>query len=274
MSWLSELIGGAVSGLIPQDILDVYTQQLPQITAPDITFQPFTVSGPTGGITGGPSGTTYTLSPEQQAMQQQLFSGAGQFYTQAAVPTAQRETDIFNRMLAAQAPEQQRQRRALEERMLAQGRSGVQTAQYGGAPEQLAFEKAIAESQNAAMLQAMQQAQAEQAQQASLGGQFLQQSYAPQAALLSAFSPALNVASMADVARRQQGEFGLEAQMANLQGAIGQQTGLANLYGGVYGGLLSGLGGLVQPFATQAVSGVSGLLGKAFCEIFPSMCEG
>jgi len=174
-----------------------------------------------------------------------LFGGAGQFYTQAAVPTAQRETDIFNRMLAAQAPEQQRQRLALEERMLAQGRSGVQTAQYGGAPEQLAFEKAIAESQNTAMLQAMQQAQAEQMQQASLGGQFLQQSYAPQAALLSAFSPALNVASMADVARRQQGEFGLEAALANLQGAIGQQTGLANLYGSVYGGLLSGIGGLL-----------------------------
>ena len=245
MSWLSELIGGAVSGLIPSEIESLYNTPLTQITAPDVTFQPFTVTGSTGGITAGPSGTTYTLSPEQRAMQDRLFGGAGAFYSQAMTPTAERETDIFNRMMAAQAPEQQRQRLALEERMLAQGRSGVQTAQYGGAPEQLAFEKAIAESQNTAMLQAMQQAQAEQMQQAALGGQFLQQSYAPQAALLSAFSPALNVASMADVARRQQGEFGLEAALANLQGAIGQQTGLANLYGGVYGGLLSGIGGLL-----------------------------
>ena len=274
MSWLSDLIGGAVSGLIPQDIIDVYQTPLTQITAPDITFQPFTVTGPAGGkvTTTAGGGTTYTLSPEQQAMQRQLFGGAGQFFTQAAQPTAQRETDIYNRMLAAQLPEQQRQRTALEERMLAQGRGGVQTAQYGGTPEQLAFEKAIAESQNTAMLSAMQQAQAEQAQQASLGGQFLQQSYAPQSALLSAMSPALNVAGMADVARRQQGEYTLEAALANLQGQIGQQTGLANLYGSVYGGLLGGLGGLIQPFATQAVSGVSGLLGNAFCEIFPSMC--
>lgn len=245
MSWLSDLIGGAVTGLIPSEIESLYKTPLPEITAPDVTFQPFTVSGPTGGITASSSGTQYNLSPEQRAMQEQLFGGAGQFYGQAMTPTAQRETDIFNRMLAAQAPEQQRQRLALEERMLAQGRSGVQTAQYGGTQEQLAFEKAIAESQNEAMLQAMQQAQAEQLQQASLGGQFLQQSYAPQAALLSAFSPALNVASMADVARRQQGEYGLEAALANLQGAIGQQTGLANLYGGVYGGLLSGIGGLL-----------------------------
>jgi hypothetical protein len=82
-------------------------------------------------------------------------------------------------------------------------------------------------------------------QQAQLGGQFLQQSYAPQAALLSAFSPALNVASMSDVARRQQGEFDLEAQIANIQAALGQQTGRAQLYGGIYGNLLSGIGGLL-----------------------------
>jgi hypothetical protein len=45
----------------------------------------------------------------------------------------------------------------------------------------------------------MQQALARQEQQAMLGGQFLQQSYAPQAALLSMMSPALNVAGLSDV---------------------------------------------------------------------------
>ena len=95
------------------------------------------------------------------------------------------------------------------------------------------------------MLTAMQQAQAEQLQQANLGAQYLQQSYAPQADMLSAFAPALDVASMADVARRQQGELDMEAQIANIQAALGQQTGLANLYGSVYGGLLGGIGGLL-----------------------------
>lgn len=275
MSWLSDLIGGATSGLIPQEIIDIYQTPLSQITAPDITFQPFTVTGPSGSqvTTTAGGGTTYNLSPQQQAMQQQLFGGAGDFFTNAMQDTAGRETDIYQRIRAAQMPEEQRQRTAMEERLLAQGRGGVQTAQYGGTPEQLAMAKAQAEAQNTAMLSAMQQAQAEQAQQASLGGQFLQQSYAPQSALLSAMSPALNVAGMADVARRQQGEYNLEAALANLQGQIGQQTGLANLYGGVYGGLLGGLGGLIQPFATQAVSGTAGLLGDAFCSIFPDMCD-
>ena len=251
MSWLSDLLGGLGRDLydeIPTEIKSLYTTPLTQITAPDITFQPFTVTGPSGSqvTTTAGGGTTYTLSPQQQAMQQQLFGGAGDFFTQAAQPTAQRETDIYKRMLAAQLPEQQRQRTALEERLFSQGRGGVTTSQYGGTPEQLAMAKAQAEAQNTAMLSAMQQAQAEQAQQASLGGQFLQQSYAPQSALLSAMSPALNVAGMADVARRQQGEYNLETALANLSGQVGQQAALGSLYSSMFGGaggLLSGLMG-------------------------------
>jgi hypothetical protein len=81
----------------------------------------------------------------------------------------------------------------------------------------------------------------EEAQQ-GLGLSALQGAYIPQAAMLSAFSPALNVASMADVARRQMGEYELEAAMAKLSAEMGQKTGLASLYGNVYGGLLGGLG--------------------------------
>jgi len=81
----------------------------------------------------------------------------------------------------------------------------------------------------------------EEAQQ-GLGLSALQGAYIPQAAMLSAFSPALNVASMTDVARRQMGEYELEAAMAKLQAEMGQKTGLASLYGNVYGGLLGGLG--------------------------------
>ncbi len=249
MGFLSDTI----EGLVPDEIEDLYTTPLQQATAPDITFQPFTVTGSTGSTTTGADGsTTYNLSPQQEAMRQQLFGGANQFYSNAMQDTAGRESAIYDRIRATQLPEQQRQRLALEERMLSQGRAGISTNQYGGAPEQLAFEKAIAEQQNSAMLTAMQQAQAEQAQQATLGGQFLQQSYAPQAALLSSLAPALDVASLADVARRQQGEFGLEAQLANIQGELGQQTGLAQLYGGVYGGLLSGIGGLLGTSSTNA----------------------
>jgi hypothetical protein len=84
----------------------------------------------------------------------------------------------------------------------------------------------------------------EQAQQ-QIGLGALQGAYIPQAAMLSAFSPALNVASLADVARRQQGELGLETQMANISGEVGRRTALANMYGSLYGGLLSAGGSLL-----------------------------
>jgi len=346
MGWLSDLI----EGLVPDDIEKVFKTPIDPVTANNIKFQPFTVTGASGTTsTDAFGGTTYKLTDEQEAMRKQLFGGAKSFYGQALSPlsygtpgaaamtqgqqmlgqtpyglggvqsasgqafglgsqfmdqlgtsTAGRESAIYDRIRSTQRPEEERQRMALEERLLAQGRSGITTNQYGGTPEQLAMAKAQSESQNTAMLSAMQQARAEQAQvaglasqyaglgsslagqsqaltgaqqaqalqalqggqalnmtemqqalaqqaqQATLGGQFLQQSYAPQASLLSAMSPALNVAGMADVARRQQGEFDLEAMMQNSNVALGQQTGLANLYGGIYGSLLGGIGGLLS----------------------------
>lgn len=247
MGILSDLLGGVAADLyqeIPQEIKGLYTTALPQIPVPDVTFQPFTVTSGMGAVTGGPTGTTYTLSPEQQAMQQQLFGGAGQLFGQAQMPTADREAEVYQRIRAAQAPEEERQRLALEERLAQQGRLGVRTSMFGGTPEALAMEQAQSEARDRAILAAMQQAQQEQAQQAQLGGQFLQQSYAPQAALLSALSPAINIAGMADVARRQQGEYALETALANLSGQVGQQSALGSLYGSMFsgaGGLLGGL---------------------------------
>jgi len=77
-------------------------------------FRPFTVTTATGGQLGTrvtPTGaveTTMGLSPQEQALQQQLFGGAGQFFGQAQMPTMTREQEIFERMRAAQRPEEQR----------------------------------------------------------------------------------------------------------------------------------------------------------------------
>lgn len=108
----------------------------------------------------------------QQLLAQGAADLGGMFMGQLAQPMAGRETDVYNRLRAMQAPEEERQRLALEERLFNQGRMGVQTNMYGGTPEQFALSKAQAEAQNQASLMAMQQAQAEQQQQAALGSQF------------------------------------------------------------------------------------------------------
>ncbi len=181
------------------------------------------------------------LSPAEQALYQGLFGGAGNFFGQASMPTANREQAIFERMRAAQLPEEERQRQQLEQRLAAQGRLGVRTAQFGGTPEQLAIEKAQAEARNTAMLGAMQQAQAEQAQQAALGQQFLGAAYLPQAQMLAALSPAMRQQELAQQAQQFGTGLFSETGMSGLEARLIAEQARANLLGGIGSNILSGL---------------------------------
>ena len=100
------------------------------------------------------------------------------------------------------------------------------------------------------------QQQALEAAQQQMGLGALQGAYIPQAAMLSAFSPALNVASLVDISGRQANELALEAAIANLSAQAGQQAGLANLYTGLMGasgGLLSGVTGGATDVITSLI---------------------
>jgi len=191
---------------------------------------------------------------------QQAFGLGGQMMTGLTdTSRAQRESDIYGRIRAAQSPEEQREAQRIEERLAAQGRLGVQTAQYGGTPEQLAFGKAQAEARNTAMLQAMGQAQAEQAQMAQ------------QAQMFTGMGSQLSVQDLMQRARQQ--ELGLGAlgaayipqtQMMQLQQAMMpyqrmQQEG--QLFGaGQYGEtMMSGLD--ARLIAEQARANLLGSLG-------------
>lgn len=176
-----------------------------------------------------------------------------------------REQAVFERIRAMQLPEEERQRLALEERLASQGRLGVQTAMFGGTPEQLALAKAQEEAQNQASLMAMQQAQQERIQQAALAEQVLglgsglfagqlgmQQmkqgmglsdlaaAYIPQAQALNMFQQGL---AASELAQRGQlagaGMFG-EAKMSGLEALLGAGLGQANLIGAAGTGLLGG----------------------------------
>ena len=268
MGILSDLLGGIAEDLygnIPQEVKSIYTDDLTQLTSPDITFQPFTVTGPTGAQTGvtrdpvtGQLATQLTLDPTELALQDDLLAQSQSMLTESVGDRAAREQDIYNDIRATQLGEEENQRLALEERLFNQGRLGVQTSMFGGTPEQLALARAQEEAQARASLAAIEQARAEQMQQAGLSQQFLQQAYVPQTAMLSTLTPALNIASLEDVARRQQGEFDYSTDLANLQGTIGQAQGLADLYAGMFtgaGGLLSGLTAAV-PGTLDAVANI------------------
>ena len=211
------------------------------------------------------------LSPQEQALQQQLLRGAGGFFGQAAQPTMDREQAIFERIRAAQRPEEERQRLAMEERLAAQGRLGTSSAAYGGAtPELLALSTAEREARDRSMLTAMQQAQAEQAQQATLGGQFLGAGYLPTQQLIEATRPGLIQQELAQQAQQfGTGLFG-ETALSGLEAQLIAEQARANLLGGVGSNVISGL--INQQRAASAAPSGSG--GSSLGGLFSTVASG
>ena len=217
-----------------------------------LEFQPYTVTTATGGRFGMTQDPTtgemqygLTLSPEEQEFQRRRFEQSGMFFDQAAMPVAEREQQVFDRMMTAMSPSQERERLALEQRLAAQGRLGTQTAAFGGTPEALTLAKAQEEARNQAILQAMEFAGTEQQRQAQLGTGMLGASYVPQAQLLSATTPGMTAAEQRRAALSEQAKSYGETYAAGLNALLSAGLGQANIAGGFGSSLAEGaLGGL------------------------------
>ena len=195
-------------------------------------FKPFTVTTGTGqraGVT--PTSLDLQLTQPEQNLQSSLLGFGQQAFdflgspeqreqeqtnlinmlTQTPEARATREQQLFDRLEAIQAPERERARLNLEQRLVNQGRSGVRSAMFGGTPEELALAKAVEEQRSRNVLGAMDQARAEQALSSQqtlqglqemrnrsalagrLGLQAIPAAYTPQAGLLSALNPMLQL---------------------------------------------------------------------------------
>ena len=220
---------GLMKGLTGSSTLaGAFPQGLISSVKEGMQFKPFTVTSVTGATAAADTagGLNLNLAPQEQALQQQLLGLTGELAGGIGYGRQQtlmdllrgspqdqqtREADIFARLNAMQAPEQERARLGLEQRLFNQGRLGVQTSMFGGTPEALALEKAIAEQQAGTAVDAMSQARAEQAQysgqtlaaletqlreqglMAQYIPEFLKAAYTPQAGLLGALSPSVDL---------------------------------------------------------------------------------
>ena len=195
-------------------------------------FKPFTVTTGTGQqAVAKPTGLDLQLTQPERNLQNSLLGFSQEAFnilgspeereeeqtnlinmlTQTPEARATREQQLFDRLEAIQAPERERARLNLEERLVNQGRSGVRSAMFGGTPEELAQAKAIEEQRSRNVLGAMDQARAEQALSSQqtlqglqelrgrlglagqLGLQAIPAAYTPQAGLLSALNPMLQL---------------------------------------------------------------------------------
>ena len=217
-----------------QSIMPVKPQ--PQPMAPQAPMAPST-----GGFGAG--------IPDVSGIQQQALGGVGGFLTGATAPMAQREADVYERIRATQRPEEQRKQLALEERLAAQGRTGLRTAQFGGSPEQLALAQAQEEAKARASLAALEQAQAEQLQQVALAesmfglggraaalpaslqagqlgniGAAMELQYLPEQQLLASLTPAISLADIAGTGQRQGAGLMSEAGISGLEDILQAET--------------------------------------------------
>ena len=222
--------------------------------------------------------------PDVSGIQEQALGGVGGFLTGAMAPMAQREADVYERIRATQRPEEQRAQLALEERLASQGRTGLRTAQFGGSPEQFALAQAQEEAKARASLGALGQAQAEQLQQMGLAESMfglgsgaaalpasLQQGqlgniglsmglqYRPEQELLASLTPAVNIASIADLGRREGAGLRGEAAMTGLEGRIAAEKARTEGLASIYSALL-GAQGNVGAAAAGGATGSGGLL--------------
>ena len=243
------------------DVGEIGERAYGEFTGPDglaqelsgmLEFQPYTVTSATGGQFGmrrdpATGQMTYQLqtSPEEQELQRQQMERAGMFFEQAAMPTADREQQVYERMRAAMTPEEERQRLALEQRLAAQGRLGTRTSMFGGTPEQLALAQAQEEAKNQAILNAMQFAGQEQQRQAQLGSGMLAAGYVPQAQLLNALQPGMTAAERARQAQAQQAQTYGQTYASGLEALLSSGLAQANLAGGFGSSIATtALGGL------------------------------
>ena len=159
----------------PKEIQDaLLTQTLSNLRAPSIPGLLDTRGFGTnlfGRATTGLDETLPTYALTNLTARDNLSAGRG-FLREAEINPAAREQEIFKRIRLAQAEDEAQQALELEERLASQGRLGVSTNLYGGTPEQLALAKAQAQARNAAMIDAMQQAQAERQLAGELSRQF------------------------------------------------------------------------------------------------------
>ena len=219
------------------------------------------LSGITGGLLGDFTGAGV---PDVSGIQQQALGGVTGALTGFMTPMAAREADVFERIRAVQRPEEERQRLALQEQLQSQGRTGLRTAQFGGSPEQFALAQAQEEAKNRAALAALGQAGTErqqdlasaqslfglgqqaaglpavlQAAQLQNIGAGLGLEAMPEQQLLSTLSPAINIASLADVGRRGGAGLAAEAGISGLealaQTELGRASALRDLYTSVLG---------------------------------------
>lgn len=261
MQELLSLLGLGGGGLLAKEAYDKlgdigeegFTQgrEIGQEAADMANFTGYGVTGPSGAGSVDASGNmNLALGAGQQGMMDAYGDASMGSLGQATMDQSGREGAIYDRIRAMQAPGEQRSQLELENRMQQQGRGGISTAAYGGTPEQLAMHQANAEARNSAAYQSIDQARAQQQQDAGMSNMFGQLQFAPQSALLDLMGAGQQAYGYKDIGQRQGANMFAEGAMGGLDARLGAGLGQANLMGNLGSSMLSGAGSMLGGVAS------------------------
>jgi hypothetical protein len=235
--------------------------QIGQTAAEASEFKPYTVTSNLATATTTPEGGLgVTLSPEEQARQNQYLESAQGLLGGLGVGTEQATTDLYNQIRAAQAPEELRRQQAMNEGLFARGRGGITSGQYGGTSEQFAYEKARQEAMLNAQLSARQQVGQEQLRNLQLGQGLQAAGYNPQQQALGLFGASSLPAQLASRGQLSGAELQAQASTAGLEGFIRGEDNASDLREIQLKNLLSGITGSRDPSTGDFSGGLFGTL--------------
>jgi hypothetical protein len=221
-------------------------------------FKPFSVAGPAGNVGATAEGNlSLSLSPERQAMSNQLFSTGQNFLGRLGGSTADREQAIFDKINALQAPSRERDYLTLEERLFNQGRSGVRTDAFGGTPEMLAFAKATEEARRQAAVDAIGMSQQQTGMDANIATALMNAGYQPENQLMQAAGAGLNVADLMGAGNRAGAQYATTLGQTGLQGLVNANTAAANLRGNQLNSAAQTVGNIFGGMGSATVQGTA-----------------
>jgi hypothetical protein len=221
-------------------------------------FKPYTVTSNLvqSAATTPEGGLDLQLSPEEQARQNQYLGQAQSMFGGLSGDVAGGSQAIYEQMRAAQRPEEERQRMAMQQGLFSSGRGGISSAQFGGTPEQFAYEKARQEAMLNSQIAARTQFGQEQ-QNLLQSAQGLQTAgYNPQEQAIGLFGAANAPASYADAARRQQGSLYGQAASGGLESFMEAQKQANELRQIQMQGMLNSVSGHVNPITGERSAGM------------------
>jgi len=234
-------------------------------------FRPYAVTTGVGGADYSATGMTQNLSPQAQQVRDSLL---GQAATQAGQLGNVTPEQLMQQMTALRQPEQERQQLALENRLASQGRLGVETAAYGGTPEQLAMQKAIQEQQSADSLAAIQGARTLQGMDIQNLTGMLGASGIPQQQLTAALQPSLSMMPYTQRAGDLQAQALANLGQQGMSGMVSAVNSEALLRQAQMESIMNGLGlggsggaakgNLEDSLLDKGVDWLSGLVGGLF----------